>query len=61
MKQASYSPINVEETLSLMPAWVKEKERRYLLQKKIAQKAFGEVVEYLFGDKKKAAKKKKSK
>ncbi|CAN5876856.1 hypothetical protein BH11BAC7_BH11BAC7_32180 [soil metagenome] len=62
MKQsANYPPIDVQETLSLMPAWVKEKERRYYLQQEIAERAFGDVVEYIFGDKKKKSKKKKSK
>jgi hypothetical protein len=60
MKHSSeYPPIDVEETLSLMPAWVKEKERRYHLQQKIAKRAFSEVIEYLFGDKKKTSKKKR--
>jgi hypothetical protein len=58
-RSQSYPPIDVEKTLSLMPAWVKEKERRYYLQQKIAEKAFGEVVEYIFGDKKKKVAKKK--
>lgn len=56
MKQPSnYPPIDVEKTLSLMPAWVKEKERRYYIQKKIADKAFGKVVEQIFGKEKKVS------
>lgn len=42
-----YQPINVEETLTLMPLWIKEKDKRYRKQKKLSEKLFGSVVKYI--------------
>lgn len=43
-KTTDHIEIDVEKTLALMPAWVKEKARRYREQKKLAEKVFGPVV-----------------
>jgi hypothetical protein len=47
MKRTGYSSIDVERTLSLMPSWVKEKERRYRRQKKLSEKVFGTVWKFI--------------
>jgi hypothetical protein len=48
------SSIDVQQTLSLMPDWVKEKARRHRQQKRLAEKVFGSVV--LFIEKQQEAK-----
>jgi hypothetical protein len=38
---------SINAALALMPAWVKEKAKRYREQKKFAEETFGPVVKYI--------------
>jgi len=46
-KPVPYKSIDVEETLSLMTWWVKEKEVRYRRQKKLSERVFGDVWKFI--------------
>ena len=47
MKQAEYIPINLEEALSKMKWWAKEKDSRYREQKKLVKSLFGSLIKKL--------------
>jgi hypothetical protein len=38
---------SIHTALDLVPAWVKEKAKRYREQKKFAEKTFGPIVKYI--------------
>ena len=46
-KQPDYKPIDLKKTLAKMKWWAKEKDRKYLEQKKFAEKLFGRVIKQL--------------
>lgn len=47
MKKSESTDKDLLRALALMPWWVKEKERRYRRQKKLAEKVFGALVKKL--------------
>ena len=43
-REQEYKPIDLKQALSHMKSWAKEKDRRYLKQKKFAKKIFGHLI-----------------
>lgn len=46
-KEPQYKPIDLKETLTKMKSWAKEKDRRYIEQKRFAKKIFGALIKKL--------------
>ncbi len=46
-KRTSKETASLKKSLSKMKWWAKEKERRYKIQRRIAEKAFGKLVKEL--------------
>jgi hypothetical protein len=46
-KEPEYKPINLKKTLAKMKWWIKEKDRRYIEQKKLANRVFGPLLKRL--------------